>query len=104
MSSTEAVVRERLADALREREEQTADRWVRLRLRQGALGVELDARELREEADLLVSALADGLAGDEPVDRPVAGRHDLTRTRLGEALSETVKLTGRPDPEAAASR
>ncbi|MFV0130896.1 STAS domain-containing protein [Streptomyces sp. HMX112] len=77
MNTSESSVRDRLCEALREREEEIADRWVRLQLEQAVLSTDMSEHEVREEADLLVSALAAGLAGDVPVERLVATRSDL---------------------------
>ncbi|MFJ6699749.1 STAS domain-containing protein [Streptomyces sp. NPDC091272] len=77
MSTSESTVRERLLDALREREQEIADRWVRLQLEQSAPGADLRERELREEADLLISALGGALAADVPVERLVTSQHEL---------------------------
>ncbi|CAM5578959.1 anti-anti-sigma factor [Streptomyces spiroverticillatus] len=80
MSTSETTVRERLLDALREREQEIADRWVRLQLEQSNPGGDLGEHELREEADLLIAALGAGLASDVPVQRLVASQHELRRT------------------------
>ncbi|GAA3490611.1 STAS domain-containing protein [Streptomyces cremeus] len=80
MSTSETTVRDRLLDALREREQEIADRWVRLQLEQSTLGVDLGEYELREEADLLIAALGAGLASDVPVRQLVASQHELRRT------------------------
>ncbi|WP_329114302.1 STAS domain-containing protein [Streptomyces sp. NBC_01465] len=80
MSSSESSVRDRLVEALREQEEAIADRWVRLQREQAVLGTDMSEQELREEADLLISALATGLSGDVPVERLVTSQNDLRRT------------------------
>ncbi|MBC9718944.1 STAS domain-containing protein [Streptomyces sp. TRM66268-LWL] len=76
MSPREDATRERLHDALRERHEEIADRWVRLQLEQTD-AAELDEGQLRTEAAQLLSALMDGLSGDTPVRRLVASHRDL---------------------------
>ncbi|GGQ31511.1 anti-anti-sigma factor [Streptomyces roseolilacinus] len=73
-------MRDRLCEALRDREEEIADRWVRLQLEQAVLSTDMSEHEVREEADLLISALAAGLASDVPVERLVTSRNDLRRT------------------------
>ncbi|MET9802734.1 STAS domain-containing protein [Streptomyces sp. NPDC006368] len=80
MNTSESSARDRLCEALRERGEEIADRWVRLQLQQAVLGSEMSEQEVREEADLLISALAAGLAGDTPVERLVTSRNELRRT------------------------
>ncbi|MCP9946518.1 STAS domain-containing protein [Streptomyces somaliensis] len=79
MNTSESNVRDRLCEALRDREEEIADRWVRLQLEQAVLSTDMSEHEVREEADLLISALAAGLAGDAPVERLVTSRNDLRR-------------------------
>ncbi|OKJ96786.1 anti-anti-sigma factor [Streptomyces sp. CB03234] len=80
MNTSESSVRDRLCEALREREEEIADRWVRLQLEQAVLSTDMSEHEVREEADLLISALAAGLASDVPVERLVASRNELRQT------------------------
>ncbi|MEV3992438.1 STAS domain-containing protein [Streptomyces sp. NPDC049837] len=80
MNSSESSVRDRLCEALREREEEIADRWVRLQLEQAVLSTDMSEHEVREEADLLISALAAGLASDVPVERLVTSRNELRQT------------------------
>ncbi|MDN3295787.1 STAS domain-containing protein [Streptomyces ficellus] len=80
MNTSESSVRDRLCEALREREEEIADRWVRLQLEQAVLSTDMSEHEVREEADLLISALASGLASDVPVERLVASRNELRQT------------------------
>ncbi|MET9432133.1 MULTISPECIES: STAS domain-containing protein [unclassified Streptomyces] len=81
MNISESNARDRLCEALREREEEIADRWVRLQLEQASvLGSDMSEQEVREEADLLISALAAGLAGDTPVERLVTSRNELRQT------------------------
>ncbi|MDT9685933.1 STAS domain-containing protein [Streptomyces sp. TRM76323] len=80
MNTSESSVRDRLCEALRDREEEIADRWVRLQLEQAVLSTDMSEHEVREEADLLISALAAGLASDVPVERLVTSRNDLRRT------------------------
>ncbi|MFF9865851.1 STAS domain-containing protein [Streptomyces sp. NPDC013953] len=77
MNTSESSARERLCEALREREEEIADQWVRLQLEQAVLGTDMSEHEVREEADLLISALATGLAGDTPVGRLVSSSNEL---------------------------
>ncbi|QGV81651.1 STAS domain-containing protein [Streptomyces ficellus] len=79
MNTSESIVRDRLCEALREREEEIADQWVRLQLEQ-AVSTDMSEHEIREEADLLISALAAGLAGDVPVERLVTSRNELRQT------------------------
>ncbi|GAA2513104.1 STAS domain-containing protein [Streptomyces gobitricini] len=80
MNTSESSVRDRLCEALREREEEIADRWVRLQLEQAVLSTDMSEHEVREEADLLISALAAGLASDVPVERLVTTRNELRQT------------------------
>lgn len=80
MNTSESSVRDRLCEALRDREEEIADRWVRLQLEQAVLSTDMSEHEVREEADLLISALAAGLVSDVPVERLVTSRNDLRRT------------------------
>ncbi|MGA5408476.1 STAS domain-containing protein [Streptomyces lavendulocolor] len=80
MNTSESSVRDRLCEALREREEEIADRWVRLQLEQAVLSTDMSEHEVREEADLLISALAAGLASDIPVERLVTSRNELRQT------------------------
>ncbi|MFJ8647849.1 STAS domain-containing protein [Streptomyces sp. NPDC093546] len=81
MNISESNARDRLCEALREREEEIADRWVRLQLEQASvLGSDMSEQEVREEADLLISALAAGLAGDTPMERLVTSRNELRQT------------------------
>lgn len=80
MNSSESSVRDRLCEALREREEEIADQWVRLQLEQAVLSTDMSEHEVREEADLLISALAAGLASDVPVERLVTSRNELRQT------------------------
>ncbi|MFD3517566.1 STAS domain-containing protein [Streptomyces sp. NPDC058657] len=80
MSTSETTVRDRLLDVLKEREQEIADRWVRIQLERSPLGADMNEFELREEADMLISALGAGLASGVPVERLVASQHDLRRT------------------------
>ncbi|MGA5422048.1 STAS domain-containing protein [Streptomyces lavendulocolor] len=80
MNTSESSVRDRLCEALREREGEIADRWVRLQLEQAVLSTDMSEHEVREEADLLISALAAGLASDVPVERLVTSRNELRQT------------------------
>ncbi|MFG2193263.1 STAS domain-containing protein [Streptomyces sp. NPDC048639] len=77
MSTSEATVRERLTQALAEREDEIADRWVQLQMEQVVLGTDISEAELREEARILVSALTGGLASGVPVNRLVTSHSDL---------------------------
>lgn len=76
MSPREDATRERLHDALRERHEEIADRWVRLQLEQTD-AVDLDEGQLRTEAGQLLAALTDGLSGETPVRHLFASHRDL---------------------------
>jgi rsbT co-antagonist protein RsbR len=80
VNTSESSVRDRLCEALREREEEIADRWVRLQLEQAVLSTDMSEHEVREEADLLISALVAGLASDVPVERLVTSRNELRQT------------------------
>jgi rsbT co-antagonist protein RsbR len=77
VNTSESSARERLCEALREREEEIADQWVRLQLEQAVLSSDMSEHEVREEADLLISALATALAGDTPVGRLVSSSNEL---------------------------
>lgn len=72
MSTSETDVRDALLDAPRAPEREIADRWVRLQPELSPQDAGTDERELREEAELLLSALAAGLTGDVLVNRLVA--------------------------------
>ncbi|WP_138893851.1 STAS domain-containing protein [Streptomyces chryseus] len=79
MSSSEAVARKRVADAMRGRVEEIADRWVRLQVQQAALSGGTSESELREEADTLVAALVTGLDSALPIDRVASSHTELRR-------------------------
>lgn len=73
----EAVVRQRVAKALRDSGDAVSDRWVELQLAQGELRGSVGERELREEADALVAALAAGLTTGLPVTQVVNSHQEL---------------------------
>ncbi|GHF73265.1 hypothetical protein GCM10010218_63090 [Streptomyces mashuensis] len=77
MTTRETAARDRVRNALREHEEKVADRWVQLQREQVILATDVSERELREEADLLLAALAAALAQDVPAHRAVASYRDL---------------------------
>ncbi|AYG78771.1 RsbT co-antagonist protein RsbRA [Streptomyces hundungensis] len=77
MGASEAVVRQRVAKALRDSGDAVSDRWVELQLAQGELRGSVGERELREEADALVAALAAGLATGLPVTQVVNSHQEL---------------------------
>ncbi|MFF3754884.1 STAS domain-containing protein [Streptomyces sp. NPDC002018] len=79
MSTTEAVAREYVADALRTEADAIADRWVHLQMRQSAHRNGTGEAELREEADALIRALSLGLDSGVPVEHVVSGRRELHR-------------------------
>lgn len=79
MSSSEAVVRQRVTTALHERADDIADRWVQLQQCQQEPGAGITERELREEADALVAALIAGMESALPVDRIVNSHNELKR-------------------------
>lgn len=79
MSSSEAVVRQRVTTALHERADDIADRWVQLQQCQQEPGAGITERELREEADALVAALIAGMESALPVDRIVNSHDELKR-------------------------
>ncbi|GAA1897567.1 STAS domain-containing protein [Streptomyces durmitorensis] len=79
MSSSEAVIRQRVTTALHGRADDVADRWVQLQQSQPELGVGIAERELREEADALVAALVAGMDSALPVDRIVNSHDELKR-------------------------
>ncbi|RNF79178.1 STAS domain-containing protein [Streptomyces botrytidirepellens] len=83
MSTSEAAVREQLTRALRERDEEIADRWVALQLEQALLGTDISEAELREEADSLIDALVPGLESDVPADRVVTSHPGLHEAVVG---------------------
>lgn len=81
MSVTESAVQDRLAEVMRRRDGEIADRWVQLQ--QERLGLSeggLVEAELREEADALVRALIGGLASGLPVEEIVTGHPELHDT------------------------
>ncbi|MEU3500040.1 STAS domain-containing protein [Streptomyces hundungensis] len=77
MGAGEAVVRQRVAKALRDSGDAVSDRWVELQLAQGELRGSVGERELREEADALVAALAAGLTTGLPVTQVVNSHQEL---------------------------
>ncbi len=77
MGASEAVVRQRVVKALRDSGDAVSDRWVELQLGQGELRGSVGERELREEADALVAALAAGLATGLPVTQVVNSHQEL---------------------------
>ncbi|MFB8000181.1 STAS domain-containing protein [Streptomyces sp. NPDC056002] len=77
MSSSEAVVRQRVTTALHGQADAVADRWVQLQLSQPGLGAGIAEHELREEADSLVAALVAGMDSSLPVDRIVNSHEEL---------------------------
>lgn len=79
MSSSEAVVRQRVTTALHERADDIADRWVQLQQCQQEPGAGITERELREGADALVAALIAGMESALPVDRIVNSHDELKR-------------------------
>ncbi|WP_028812860.1 STAS domain-containing protein [Streptomyces flavidovirens] len=79
MSSSEAVIRQRVTKALHGRADEISDRWVELQQSQAELGTDIAERELREEADALVAALVAGMDSSLPVGRIVNSHSDLKR-------------------------
>lgn len=79
MSSSEAVIRQRVTTALHGRADEVADRWVQLQQGQQELRAGITERELREEADALVAALIDGMDSALPVGRIVNSHDELKR-------------------------
>ncbi|MEU9192473.1 STAS domain-containing protein [Streptomyces hundungensis] len=77
MGASEAMVRQRVVKALRDSGDAVSDRWVELQLAQGELRGSVGERELREEADALVAALAAGLATGLPVTQVVNTHREL---------------------------
>ncbi len=67
MSSSETATRERVSNALNERADKIADRWVQLQLQRSEAGSGISEAELHEEADAVVGALSASLAGGLPV-------------------------------------
>ncbi|MEE1927949.1 STAS domain-containing protein [Streptomyces sp. TRM 70351] len=76
-SPSEAAVRERVTEALRDRADDVADRWVQLQMDQAGIGTVLPEGELREEADALVAALLAGLETGAPVERVISSDRNL---------------------------
>ncbi|KPC96464.1 STAS domain-containing protein [Streptomyces albus] len=72
MTASKPTARARLTQALAQRQAETADRWVQLQREREQYGRSAAEDELREEADGLVAALGEGLAGDLPIDRIVS--------------------------------
>ncbi|MFD3580461.1 STAS domain-containing protein [Streptomyces sp. NPDC058644] len=79
MTSSEAAIRQRVTKALHGRADAISDRWVQLQQHQSDLGTGIAERELREEADALVSALIAGMDSVLPVDRVVNAHDELRR-------------------------
>ncbi|MGW7090195.1 STAS domain-containing protein [Streptomyces sp. NPDC054871] len=79
MSSSEAVIRQRVTTALHGRADEVADRWVQLQQCQQEPGAGITERELREEADALVAALIAGMDSALPVGRIVNSHDELKR-------------------------
>ncbi|KOT57770.1 MULTISPECIES: STAS domain-containing protein [Streptomyces] len=77
MSSTEAAARERVIGALRAQSDTVSDRWVQLQLAQEEMRDIVSEGELREEADILLGALLQGLESDVPAQRLVATDRSL---------------------------
>ncbi|MCT9089977.1 STAS domain-containing protein [Streptomyces sp. ASQP_92] len=77
MSVSEAVARQLVAKALQDSAEAVADRWVELQLAQTEQREGVGERELREEADALVAALAAGLATSLATNRVVTSHREL---------------------------
>ncbi|MFD3531361.1 STAS domain-containing protein [Streptomyces sp. NPDC058664] len=87
MSSTESVVRDRLAEVLTRRGADIADRWVQLQQeRADPDGQPVHEAELREEADALVAALSTGMGSDVPVDHVVTLQRELRETVVDMSL------------------
>ncbi|MFF4185320.1 STAS domain-containing protein [Streptomyces sp. NPDC001691] len=86
MSSSEAVVRQRLAKVLQESADAVADRWVALQLAQAELREGVSERELREEADALVSALGGGLESELPASQVVNAHQELRQAVIDLSL------------------
>ncbi|MEU9097342.1 STAS domain-containing protein [Streptomyces sp. NPDC048361] len=86
MSISEAAVRQRVAKALQDSAEAVADRWVELQLAQAELREGVGERELREEADALVAALAAGLATGLPVAQVVNAHQELRQAVIDLSL------------------
>ncbi|MFJ8884084.1 STAS domain-containing protein [Streptomyces sp. NPDC102402] len=79
MSSSETATRERVSNALNERADKIADRWVQLQLQRSEAGSGISEAELHEEADTVVAALSSSLAGGLPVERVVTAHPELHR-------------------------
>lgn len=80
MSSSETATRERVSNALNERADKIADRWVQLQLQRSEAGSGINEAELHEEADSVVAALSASLAGGLPVERVVTAHPELHRS------------------------
>ncbi|WP_059009398.1 STAS domain-containing protein [Streptomyces specialis] len=80
MTATESAARERLTSALRDHDQDIADRWVRLQIEQEGLGAGIGEDELRGEADALLAALLAGLESGLPVSRVVTSHAELRGT------------------------
>ncbi|MEU1332601.1 STAS domain-containing protein [Streptomyces sp. NPDC005865] len=79
MGISEAMVRRRVAKALRANAETVGDRWVELQLAQDELRAGVGERELREESDELITALVAGLDTDLAVSQVVTSHEALRR-------------------------
>ncbi|MEV5609711.1 STAS domain-containing protein [Streptomyces sp. NPDC052225] len=101
MSTSETDIRNLLLEALRDQEEQIADRWTTLQLEQAALGTDMSEGELREEALLLIDALTEALASDTPAGRLVTSHHNL-RTTVTELSLRRVRAGATPTDTALA--
>lgn len=84
--SSGADVRQHVTKVLQGRADEIADRWVQLQLDRAELGGGIGERELREEADVLVAALLDGLGTSLPAERVVGSHADLNRAVRGLSL------------------
>ncbi|MFF3980625.1 STAS domain-containing protein [Streptomyces sp. NPDC055808] len=77
MSVSEATARRRVVKALRGSAGTVADRWVELQLAQEELRADISEHELRQEADALITALAEGLDTALPVSQVVNSYAEL---------------------------
>ncbi|MGK5531993.1 STAS domain-containing protein [Streptomyces sp. URMC 129] len=80
MTATDSAVREQLISALRDHDEDIADKWVRLQTEQEGLGAGIGEDELRVEADGLIAALLAGLESGLPAGRIVSSHPELRGT------------------------
>ncbi|MER0449990.1 STAS domain-containing protein [Streptomyces sp. Edi4] len=86
MGISETAVRRRVGKALRANADTVADRWVELQLAQDELRAGIGERELREEADALVTALVAGLDTALPVAQVVNAHEELRRSVIDLSL------------------